>query len=618
MGIINLKNIIKSFSGNVVLDGIDIEVFQNEIVAMIGRNGSGKTTIFNLIIGETDADEGSISIQKNLSISYLKQIPSDFFGMSSGEVIKTAFINIEDVEKQMQKAYVDMGDEPDNRNLILEYGRLHDKFEFIGGYDTNEKFNRITKGLGIPDRIISSQFNTLSGGEKTTVMLAKALLSGPDVLLLDEPTNHLDMDARRWLEMYMSNYRGSIIYTSHDRYFIDETAHRVIEIEQKKAYVYKGNFSEYKKQKQENEERNLKLYEKQSREAARLNETALRMRNFATEKTIHIAKAIEKRIERIDIVNKPVTERTLHMAISQTHKIGREVLSASDISKSYGENVLFHNVDFLVRAGERIAVIGPNGAGKSTLIKIIIENIHPDTGVIRKGRGIKYAYLEQDVKFSHENATVLEEVCNELDLSISSARNILGKYLFTGEDVFKKIGVLSGGEKSRLRLLLEMRESVNLLLLDEPTNHLDIASREELEKAIGDFSGTMMFISHDRQFINNFADCIFEIRNSEFRIFRGNYDDYLEKSIMTEPEKKQKIKKPGQRQKGREKRRADFTIRRVEEKIHALERQIELMDSEIQINSTDYEKLTKLTEERDELMNELSADYEKWMELTDE
>jgi ATPase subunit of ABC transporter with duplicated ATPase domains len=449
-------------------------------------------------------------------------------------------------------------------------------------------------------------------------MLAKVLLAGPDILLLDEPTNHLDMDAVSWLEGYMADYRGTIIFTSHDRYFIDRAANRVAELENKKLILYNGNFTAYKKEKQHREERNLKLYEKQQKELDRLNETVMRMRNYATPKTIHIAKTIESRIGRIDLIDKAAKEKKMHLSMEGTGKTGKEVLKANNLAKSFGDNVLFKEVNFLIRSGDRVAVIGPNGAGKSSFIKILIGEMDADLGVVSIGRNVKYAYLEQDVKFNHGERTVLDEVCLELDMTMSAARNLLGKYLFTGDDVFKKIEVLSGGEKSRLRLLLEMKESVSLLILDEPTNHLDIASREELERAISDFEGTMLFISHDRQFINNFADTVFEIRNSEFSIYKGNYDYYLaqynEKTKVQEPVKGA-VQKPNR---GKNKRKSVYTLRLTEEKIKELEQRIDMIEDSIQENSTDYEILEELSAKLEETKSELEATYNKWMEMTDE
>ncbi len=618
MGLINLYNISKSFGGDIVLDSVSLEVFNKDRIALIGRNGTGKTTLFNIITGKTAFDEGELHINDGLTVSYLNQIPPEQPGRIAEDVIKTAFDDIKAVEVQLNLAYGKMKQNPENSTLIKEYGELHDKFEFLGGYNTAEKYSRIIKGLEIPDRILKSSFSVLSGGEKTTIMLAKVLLSGPDILLLDEPTNHLDMDAVNWLESYMSDYRGTIIFTSHDRYFIDRAANRVAEIENTKLVLYKGNFTAYKKEKTDRAERNLKLYERQQKELGRLNETVMRMKNYATPKTIHIAKTIESRINRIDIIEKAVGESKMHLTIESTGKTGKEVLRANNISKSFGENELFKDVDFLIRSGERVAVIGPNGAGKSTFVKILIGEIKPDSGDIKKGSNVKYAYLEQDVKFSHDERTVLEEVCMELDLPMSSARSLLGKYLFSGDDVFKQLGVLSGGEKSRLRLLLEMRESVNLLILDEPTNHLDIASREELERAISDFEGTMLFISHDRQFINNFADIVFEIRNSEFSIYNGNYDHYLEcfkeKQRVFEPIVK-KVIKPNR---GKSKRKSVYTLRLTEDRIAELENELKKIENDIQQNATDYEKLEELSMILEKTKSELDNTYIKWMEMTDE
>lgn len=617
MGVIDFKNVTKSYDGDIILEDISFEIYKNETTALIGRNGSGKTTIFNIITGDIAYDSGSVTVQRGLVLSYLKQMHGDVVGMTAEEVIKTAFKDIDHYEELMRQAYDKMKEDPDNKELVDEYGRLHDRFEFMGGYNTVEKYNRIVKGLKIPERILESNFDNLSGGERTTVMLARSLLSAPDILLLDEPTNHLDMDARGWLENFMAGYKGSIIYVSHDRYFIDKTASRVIELSDKKAILYKGNYTLYKKQKLERDERDLKLYEKQNREIQRLNETARKMRNYATEKTIHIAKTIEKRIEQINRVDRPVTEKTLHMAFSETSKSGREILKAEKLSAGYSGKLLFNEIDFLIRSGEKIAVIGPNGSGKSTLVKTITGKMEQKSGSVRIGRGVKYAYLEQDVEFSHNSMSVLDEVCSELGLSISSARNLLGKFLFTGDDVYKKIGILSGGEKSRLRLLLEMRDSVNLLVLDEPTNHLDIPSREDLEKAISDYGGTMLFISHDRHFINTFADRIFEIRDGRFTVYSGNYDAYLEITATAEPVKVKAQKTVSKPTRGKAKRKADFTLRMTEEKIQKLELEILETEKLIQEHASDYIKLTELNGKREKLQNELDVHFEKWIEITD-
>lgn len=618
MGVIDFKRVTKSYDGNVILDDIDIEIFKNEITALIGRNGSGKTTVFNIITGEISYDSGSVLVQKGLIVSYLRQMHENVSGMKAETVIKTAFRDIDYCEKLMQRAYADMKKEPENQRLIAEYGRLHDRFEFMGGYNTSEKYSRIVKGLKIPDRILESEFDILSGGERTTVMLAKSLLSAPDILLLDEPTNHLDMDARGWLENFMNGYNGSILYVSHDRYFIDKTASRVIELSKNKAFTYKGNYSSFKKQKQEREDYDLKVYEKQTKEINRLNETALKLRSYSTEKTIHIAKTIEKRIDQINRVDKPSNEKNLHMTIKEIGKSGQEVIKADKLTSGYDSENLFTNVDFLIRSGEKIAIIGPNGSGKSTMIKILTGSMPPKSGSVKLGKGIKFAYLEQDVVFSHSETTVLEEVCSELNMSVSSARNLLGKFLFSGEDVFKEIGILSGGEKSRLRLLLEMRDSVNLLFLDEPTNHLDIPSREDLEKAISDYGSTMIFISHDRHFINTFADRIFEIRDGIFTIYPGNYDGYLEMTAAKEPAKVIVKKAEEKPTRGKAKRKADFTLRMLEDEIQKSEMEIIEIDNLIQEFSSDYQKLTELTEKRQKLKVQLEEQYENWMVLTNE
>ncbi|MFO7636375.1 MAG: ABC-F family ATP-binding cassette domain-containing protein [Clostridia bacterium] len=612
MGVIDFRDVRKSFGDRLVLDGVSFEIHQNQKVALIGRNGSGKTTVFNIIAGVCDY-EGQVGIRKDLTVSFLKQTHEDVQNIISVDILKSAFESLADVHKQMLVLEKTMREHPEDRLVVGEYGRLHEKYEFMGGYNTGEKLNRIITGLGIPQEVCENQFQNLSGGEKTMVMLGKALLMNPDILLLDEPTNHLDMKACEWLEKYIFEYKGTVLYISHDRTFINNTAQKVVELKFHKAQAYNGNYDAYLLQREQEKERDLKLYERQQREIARLTETARRMRSYGTEISIKRALNLEKRMERMDPAQRPVDEKSLSFSFSESRNSSKEVFRAENLSKRYGDKVVLRDVTFLVRSGDRVGVIGPNGAGKSTLVRLIMGMEDPDGGMIRMGKGMKVAYLEQDVAFEHPEKTVLEEVCDTLKLMVPSARNLLGKYLFRGDDVFKKISILSGGEKSRLRLLLQMQSDVNLLVLDEPTNHLDIPSREELEEAISLFRGTMVFISHDRHSINKFAKRIFEVTDGGLVATEGNYTLYA-KAREKEPIKVSKTV-AAVKDKGAEKRRILVELREAEKNISQLEEKLAETDREMEENPSDYALLTKRGRERDELSDKLEEAYQRWMDL---
>ncbi|MBN2851453.1 MAG: ABC-F family ATP-binding cassette domain-containing protein [Clostridia bacterium] len=620
MGVINFDQVTKSYGDNLILDNISFEIFENEKVALIGNNGTGKTTLLNLINQYIDFEKGNISIQNGYTVSYLKQIHDELTELNGLDMLYSAFNHIDELQEKMNEAHRILSEHPDDIEVLKQYGRLHDKFEFMGGYNIKEKISKIITGLSIPEKVLKTRFYNMSGGEQTLTMLGKALLSAPDILLLDEPTNHLDMDACIWLETYIREYKGIVLYVSHDRYFINRTADKVIEISFNKTNIYKGNYESYLIQKREEQERHLKLYERQIKETDRLMETARQMRNYGTEIAIKRAKNLEKRIEKMEKVDKPVTEKTLTFAFKEIDKIGYEVIKATNISKSYQDNLILDNVNFLIKSDDRVGVIGPNGAGKSTLIKLITSRELPDHGEVKLGKSVKYAYLEQEVIFENTEHTVLEEVCDKLKLTIQSGRNLLGKYLFSNEDVFKQIKVLSGGEKSRLRLLLEMQNDVNLLILDEPTNHLDISSREQLEEAVSLFQGTMLFISHDRHFINKFAKRIFEVKDRHVTLFEGNYDFYSkeieEKKLNREIVENNEVK--AAKSFGKSKRVATFTIKQLERTIEQLENDIRNTDQDIISHASDYKALGELTYQRESLSQELDEAMDKWMRLSEE
>lgn len=619
MAVITFSSLNKSYGGYDVLKDVSFDLNAKEKVALIGRNGTGKTTIFNIIANGLEYDGGNAYVEKGLRIGYLQQLYSDFGEKTAKTVIEEAFCYIRDIESNMSILRKQMSEDPHNVNLIKAYSELNEKFEFYEGYSLNEKFNRVIKGLGIPDDVISNQASKLSGGELTMIMLAKVLLMNPDILLLDEPTNHLDSDACEWLERYINDFKGTVLYISHDRYFIDNTAMKVLYLQDGSIKEYRGNYSAYLIQRIDEQERHLKLYERQEREIGRLRETALKMRNYGTEIAIKRAKNLEKRMERMDIYDKPITEKELRLTFQEEEKVAKEIFYVKNIEKSFGNKMLFKDISFIMRSGDKIALIGPNGAGKSTLIKIITGQIEADNGIVKRPKSVKYAYLEQNVSFPDETLTVLELICSQLDFTIQSARNLLGKFLFSDEDVFKKVSNLSGGEKSRLRLLIEMQQGVNLLILDEPTNHLDISAREEIEEALSMFGGSMIFISHDRHFVNKFAQRIFEIEDGSFNIYEGNYDYYLSKKqalIQQDKIAKPSVKKPFEGKK--EKRKSDMIKRTLEQDIKHTEFELDVLTTEIEKYATDYEKLLHLVEKKDLLSEHLELLYEQWLGIEEE
>lgn len=619
MAVITFSSLNKSYGGYDVLKDVSFDLNAKEKVALIGRNGTGKTTIFNIIANGLEYDGGNAYVEKGLRIGYLQQLYSDFGEKTAKTVIEEAFCYIRDIESNMSILRKQMSEDPHNVNLIKAYSELNEKFEFYEGYSLNEKFNRVIKGLGIPDDVISNQASKLSGGELTMIMLAKVLLMNPDILLLDEPTNHLDSDACEWLERYINDFKGTVLYISHDRYFIDNTAMKVLYLQDGSIKEYRGNYSAYLIQRIDEQERHLKLYERQEREIGRLRETALKMRNYGTEIAIKRAKNLEKRMERMDIYDKPITEKELRLTFQEEEKVAKEIFYVKNIEKSFGNKMLFKDISFIMRSGDKIALIGPNGAGKSTLIKIITGQIEADNGIVKRPKSVKYAYLEQNVSFLDETLTVLELICSQLDFTIQSARNLLGKFLFSDEDVFKKVSNLSGGEKSRLRLLIEMQQGVNLLILDEPTNHLDISAREEIEEALSMFGGSMIFISHDRHFVNKFAQRIFEIEDGSFNVYEGNYDYYLSKKqalIQQDKIAKPSVKKPFEGKK--EKRKSDMIKRTLEQDIKHIEFELDVLTTEIEKYATDYEKLLHLVEKKDLLSEHLELLYEQWLGIEEE
>ena len=530
---IRVEGLVKSFDlEKKILDGLTFQVDTGERVGLLGRNGAGKTTLFKILTGELDYDSGTVQIASGRRVGLISQIPVYPEGYTVEDVLRTAFARMFRMKDEMDALTLAMEQGASDDATLRRYGELNARFEGLGGWDTDTAVNKVANGLSISDEMRTRLFDRLSGGEKTRVNLGRLILEDTDVLLLDEPTNHLDLQATEWLEDYLRNFRGTVVTISHDRYFLDRTVTRIIEIQDGKAEFYSGNYSFYAIEKERRYQERMKQYLKEQAKIQQLEKAAEQMHlwAFMGNDALHKrAFSMEKRIERMRTTQKPTKARRLEARFQSREFKGDEVLQIKGISKSFGERRLFEDVYLRVEGGERIALLGENGTGKTTLLNMIVGLDGPDTGMIRLGPSVKAAYLPQVIHFDHPERSILDTMLYELDITPQSARNRLAAYQFTGEDVFKSVSVLSGGELSRLRLCMLMDESINLLILDEPTNHLDIDSREWLEQAVEDFDGTLLFVSHDRYFLDRVCSDILEVDQRSVCLYKGNYAYYVEK-----------------------------------------------------------------------------------------
>ena len=528
---IDVKNLKKSFEvGHDVLSDLSFEINAGEHVGILGANGCGKTTLFKLLTGEYTPDEGSISIHKGRRIGLISQIPVYPAGWTTEDVLREAHARLRDMAARLRELEELMAADS-SRALLDEYDRLSDDFRRLGGYDMDRERSRVAAGLDIPPEMREREFDKLSGGEKTRVNLARLILEDTDILLLDEPTNHLDLRATEWLEDYITHFRGTVLAISHDRYFLDTVAQRCIEIVDGRAEFYSGNYSFYAVERQRRFEEQLRKYEKDQAKIEQLQKAAAQMHLWAfmgNDKLHKRAFSMEKRIERLSQTEKPREARKLHALFRESAFRADEVLVAENLSKGFGGRVLFSGVEFKVTGGERIAVIGDNGTGKSTLVKLIVGEEEPDSGYVRRGPAVRMAYLPQIVRFRDPALSAADTVIDECHCTMQDARDSLGAFGFTGEDALKAVGTLSGGEQSRLRLCILMRSDVNLLILDEPTNHLDIPSREWMEDALSSYGEALLFVSHDRYFIEKFATRIWCFEDGKVTDFRGGFAEFRE------------------------------------------------------------------------------------------
>ena len=627
---IQVKDLVKSFEvGHNVLDGLTFQIDQGERVGLLGKNGAGKTTLFKILTGEIDYDEGQVTIGQGRRVGLISQIPVYPAGYTVEDVLRSAFDRLHALAEEMEALTARMAAGENDPTLLRRYGTLSEKFETFGGYDTDVAVNKIANGLSISREMRSQLFDSLSGGEKTRVNLGRLILEDTDILLLDEPTNHLDLHATEWLEEYIRGFRGTVVTISHDRYFLDRIVTRVIEIADGRAEFYSGNYSFYAVEKERRFQERMKQYEKEQAKIEQLEKAAEQLRMWAfqgMDKTYRRAISMEKRIERMRTTSKPTQARKMDARFSTAEFHGDEVLALRNLAKSYGDKHLFDGINLKIEGGERIALIGDNGTGKSTLIKMIMGELYPDDGRIRTGPQVRAAYLPQIVHFDHPDWNLVENMmAAKRGLSAQSARNRLAAYDFRGEDVMKPVSVLSGGEQSRLRLCMLMDDEINFLILDEPTNHLDIDSREWIEEAVEAYDGTLLFVSHDRYFINRFATRIWELADGTITDYPMGFTQYRQVKAQEEAEKAEAPKpvkekpvteRPARGNKAQQAARKQLTI--CERDIAKVEERLAALDADMEAAACDYEKLNELVQEKETVQAELDALYEKWEKLSEE
>ncbi len=612
---ISVHNLTKFFViGENLLKGLTFEVQEGECVAILGRNGCGKTTLFKILTGEMDYDDGEIYVNPNKKLGLISQIPEFPQGWTVEQVLRSAYLPLLKTKERMMLLEQQMSAGATNEQL-REYDTLVNRFQSGGGYDMDVDTDKVCNGLGITKMQRNQLFSSLSGGEKTRMNLARLLLEKTEILLLDEPTNHLDLRSVEWLEGYINSIKSTVLVISHDRYFLDRVADRVVEIVDGHGEFYSGNYSFYIEEKQARFNLQLKQYEQEQAKLRQLGYTVERMKGWGiNNRTLYRrAMSIQHRMERIRKTEKPRTEKTMHATFGEKAFSGDVVFQLKNLEKGYGDRTLFSGVELRVEAGERIALLGDNGTGKTTFLKCLLGE-EPCGGKIQFGPTVKWGYLPQIIHFAHPERSLYDTMLYEKNCTPQTARDRLGAFLFQGEDVFKQVGNLSGGEKSRLRLCMLMDEKINLLILDEPTNHLDIASREWVEAAIEEFEGVLLFVSHDRYFIEKFAERIWVLEDGAIIDYKCDYQKYrsmLERQTITKPvpsgESKEKKGKPKGGTKESEK-----LLRRLEREIEKQEQVIAELEKQIENSASDYQELTRLLGIKETEEEKLMEMMEQW------
>ncbi|MCI9165847.1 MAG: ABC-F family ATP-binding cassette domain-containing protein [Oscillospiraceae bacterium] len=627
---ISVNELKKSFEiGNNILDGVTFQIETGERVGLLGRNGAGKSTLFRILTGELEADEGEVVIAKNRRLGLISQIPVYPEGYTVDDVLHTAFARHQKLAEEMERLTAAMAAGDDSEATLRRYGELSAKFEGIGGYDTDTAVSKVANGLSIPPEMRAQLFASLSGGEKTRVNLGRLILEDTDILLLDEPTNHLDLHAVEWLEEYVRRFKGTVVAISHDRYFLDRTISRVVEIDQGKAEFYPGNYTFYAIEKERRYQEKLRQYEKEQAKIKQLQEAADKLHLWAfmgNDKLHKRAFSMERRIERIRQTERPVKARNLTSRFGEREFVGDEVMHIKDLEKSFGGRRLFSGLDLRVEGSERIALIGDNGTGKSTLLKILMGEEPPDAGRAKFGPTVRTAYLPQIIRFDNPDRNLVDTMLfAKRGMTTQTARDRLAAFNFRGEDVFKSVSVLSGGEQSRLRLCMLMDEEINLLVLDEPTNHLDIASREWIEEAVEAYEGALLFVSHDRYFINRFATRVWELENgtiTDYPVPFARYREIKERDralALSQPRSERREDKPKPAPRGgraQQNARKQLTI--CERDMEKLEQEIRAAEADMEANACDYEKYSAAYAQKEALDARLLELMERWEALAEE
>ena len=642
--ILSCQNISKAFVENQVLKNVSFHIEDHEKAAIVGINGAGKTTLLRIIVGEMTPDDGQVVLAKDKTLGYLAQNSTVDTSHTIYEELLSVKADLLRLEEKIRECENDMkhADGDALEDLMKQYTSLTHAFETGGGYLYRSELVGVLKGLGFTEDEFSKPVATLSGGQKTRVALGRLLLQNPDLIILDEPTNHLDMNSIAWLETYLLNYKGAVLIVSHDRYFLDRIAGKVIEIDQSKATTFMGNYSDYAVKKEQLRVAAWNAYMNQQRDIKHQEEVIEKLKSFNREKSIKRAESREKMLDKIEVIEKPSEVRT-DMKLTLTPRIlsGNDVLTVEHLSKSFDSHKLFTDVNFEIKRGEHVAIIGDNGSGKTTLLKILNGLVPADQGTFRLGSNVEIGYYDQEHHVLHSEKTLFEEISDDYPyLNNTQIRNVLAAFLFTGEDVFKRISDLSGGERGRVSLAKLVLSNANFLILDEPTNHLDIMSKEILEDALNGYEGTILYVSHDRYFINRTAHRILDLTEGQFVSYVGNYDYYLEKhdTVMAAigartpqntdadntaaakaAESEVKLDWKAQKEEQARLRKKENDLKKCEEKIAELEARISEIDTEMSDPTigTQVAKLQELSKEQTSCQEQLEKLYEQWEELAE-
>lgn len=635
--ILTATNISKSFGSNEIIKDANFLVNEHEKVAIVGVNGAGKTTLLKILTGEEHADSGNVTLAKDAKLGYLRQINNVDSKLSIIDELYTVIEHILSMEKRM----LDMQEQMQHlsgealEELYSSYTALTHNYELMDGYAAKSKVTGILKGLGFNENEFDRKINTLSGGQKTRVFLAKLLLEEPDIILLDEPTNHLDLRSIEWLESYLLNYKGAVIIVSHDRYFLNKIVSKVIDIENSVVTMYSGNYSDFSAKKQMLIDAKMKEYLNQQQEIKHQEAVISKLKQFNREKSIKRAESRQKQLEKIERVEAPQTHiENMRLSLDISKESGKDVLSVNNLSKSFDEKHLFSNINFEIKRGERVAIIGDNGTGKTTLLKIINGLLSPDSGEVIYGSNVAIAYYDQEHQVLHMDKTLFGEISDTYpEMTNTQIRNILAAFLFTGEDVYKKIGDLSGGERGRVSLVKLMLSKANFLLLDEPTNHLDILSKDVLENALNSFPGTICYVSHDRYFINKTATRILDLTGNRLLNYIGNYDYYIEKreavegaaNLISNESKEKSVEISDSKQEWIENKTAQAQKKKLSNALNKCEKEIEKLEEKLGIIDEEFSnpeissnvgKLMELQKEKSSLEEKLEKLMNEWEELT--